>query len=171
MSQEEPIHLEQYDSNWPSKFESEKLIIEQALGSWISGGVEHVGSTAVYGLTAKPIIDIMVGIQDLEKAKECIKILQSIGYQYYPYKPEIMHWFCKPSVFKREYHLYLMESTGSEWKKRIAFRDYLRTHPEAAEEYVNLKKVLAEKFENDRELYTQSKTEFIEKITKIALNF
>ena len=81
-----------------------------------------------------------------------------------------MHWFCKPSFAQRYFHLYLVEKGGEEWNKRLAFRDYLKTQPEIADEYVALKRAVAIKFEHDREAYSASKSDFIEKITETALN-
>lgn len=169
LGKEEQIHISPYDPSWPSKFNNEKKLIEKTLGTWIVGGVHHVGSTSVPELSAKPIIDIMVGVQDLEQAKSCIDLLAKIQYQFFPYKPEIMHWFCKPSLEHRTHHLYLMKPNSNAWNERIAFRDYLRTHPQIRQEYETLKFALAEKFKNDREAYTDAKTEFIQKIVKEAL--
>ena len=169
MSTEEQIHLEPYDPNWVAKFESEKQLVTNVLGSWIKDGVHHVGSTAVSGLVAKPIVDIMVGVENLEKAKECIPLLENFQYHYFPYKPDQMLWFCKPSPEHREFHLYLIEPTHPEWTARLAFRDYLRNHSDIAQEYVLLKTQLAQKFIDDREAYTQGKTEFIRSITDLAL--
>jgi GrpB-like predicted nucleotidyltransferase (UPF0157 family) len=167
---EEAIYLVPYNPNWPNKFEAEKKLVEQTLGTWIKGGVEHVGSTSMPGMTAKPVIDIMVGVEDLERAKACIPLLESIGYCYAPYKPELMHWFCKPSLERREYHLYLMEPTSDEWKARIAFRDYLKKHANIAQEYLKLKQDLASRYKNDREAYTQAKESFVKEVTLQALS-
>ena len=79
-----------------------------------------------------------------------------------------MHWFCKPSPEHREFHLYLIEPTNPEWSARIAFRDYLRSHPETAQEYTELKTKLATQFKDDREAYTKGKTEFIKSIVSLA---
>ena len=169
MPKEEPIHLDPYSPKWPAKFEKEKHFIENTLGSWIHIGVEHVGSTAIPGVSAKPIIDIMVGVKNLEEAKALIPLLEQTGYKYFPYKPELMHWFCKPSPEHREFHLYLMEPNHAEWQALLAFRNYLRTHPDKAKEYVDLKTKLANRFKNDRETYTQAKTEFIRSAVAEAL--
>lgn len=169
MSEEEPIRLEDYNSGWISKFAAEKELLQNTLGSRVSGGIEHVGSTAVPALIAKPIIDIMVGVEELEKARECIPLLEKIGYLYAPYKTDRMHWFCKPSLQRREFHLYLIEPSHPEWKARIAFRNYLSSHPETAAEYAALKKELAAKFEHDREAYTDGKSNFIKSIVEKAL--
>lgn len=166
---EERLHLEQYNPARQAKFLAEKKLIEQILGVWISGSIEHVGSTAVPGLPAKPIIDIMVGVKNLAEAKACIPLLEKIGYHYAPYRTDRMHWFCKPSQERREYHLYLIEATHPEWKARIAFRDYLREHPETAKQYTELKTNLAKQYENDREAYTEGKAAFVKSIVDKAL--
>jgi GrpB-like predicted nucleotidyltransferase (UPF0157 family) len=166
---EEPIRLADYDQHWPLRFESEKHLIEETLGTWIVGGVEHVGSTSIPGLIAKPTIDIMIGVEDLEAAQACIPLMERMGYVYSPYRADIMHWFCKPSFEKREYHAYLMEYGSHEWKLRVAFRDHLRTHPAVADAYVALKKDLAARFHDDREAYTDGKAAFIERISHEAL--
>ena len=169
MTQEETVHVVPYDNSWPKKFIIEKKLIEETLDSWITDGVHHVGSTSIPEMSAKPIIDIMVGVKNLEEAKACIPLLEKIQYCYYPYKPEEMIWFCKPSPYKRTHHLYLMEVSHPEWQARIAFRDYLKNHPDAKEEYLNLKTELAEKYRDDREAYTEAKTDFVKKIVKKAL--
>ncbi len=169
LGKEEEIHIVSYDPSWSDKFEEEKRLIEKTLGSWIVGGVHHVGSTSVPGLSAKPVIDIMVGVKNLEEAKPCIDLLAKIQYMYFPYRPEIMHWFCKPSLEHRTHHLYLMVPTSREWKARLAFRDCLRTDTETRQKYEELKSSLANKFRNDREAYTEAKTEFIKSVVNKAI--
>ncbi|TSC57611.1 MAG: protein of unknown function UPF0157 [Candidatus Peregrinibacteria bacterium Greene0416_19] len=161
----EQIHIESYDPAWASKFVTEKKKIEDTIAPWMEGGIHHVGSTPVPGLSAKPIIDIMAGVKNLEEARACIPLLEEIGYCYHPYRP-YMHWFCKPSPAHREFHLQLMESSHPQWHARLAFRDYLRAHPETAEEYATLKKELAGKFRDDREAYTDAKGKFVESVVQ-----
>lgn len=165
---EEDIHLVPYDPLWINKFEKEKKIIQEVLKDFITGGIHHVGSTSISNISAKPIIDIMVGVENLETAKPCISLLEKIDYHYYPYRPEIMHWFCKPSVAHREFHLYLMVPNSSEWNARLLFRDYLRTHEKAKKAYEELKIDLAQKFRFDREAYTQAKTDFVLQVVEKA---
>lgn len=169
MSKDEEVHIVAYDPNWVEKFNVEKELLQQTIGSLITGGIHHVGSTSVSGLSAKPIIDIMVGVDSLEKTKSCIELLSKIDYCYYPYKPELMHWFCKPSPEHRTHHLYLIERSNPEFKKRLAFRDYLISHPDKAREYESLKVDLSNEFKNDREAYTQAKTDFIEEVLVLAM--
>ncbi len=169
LGKEDEIHIVPYNPIWANKFDEEKKLIEQVLGGWIVGGVHHVGSTSIPGLSAKPVIDIMVGVKSLEKAKLCIDLLATIQYEYFPYRPEFMHWFCKPSLEHRTHHLYLMEPTSIEWKARLAFRSYLRDHQEIKQSYEKLKTRLAKKHREDREAYTNAKTQFIEEVIAKAL--
>ncbi len=170
MSEEdEPVRIVPYDPTWPSRFDDERRLIETALGDWISGGVHHVGSTAVPGLAAKPTIDIMIGVASLDASRPCIALLAPLDYLYWPYRPEVMHWFCKPSLARRTYHLHVMEHGGSEWRARLAFRDFLRGHPETAAEYEGLKRALAARYEHDREAYTDAKGEFVRSVVARAL--
>jgi len=165
----EPVRIVSYDPLWPARFEEERRLIEATLGPWITGGVHHVGSTAVPGLAAKPTIDILVGVTALEAARPCIELLSKIAYCYWPYRPEIMHWFCKPSADRRTYHLHMTEDAGSEWRARLAFRDFLRLHPETAAEYEQLKRRLALIYEHDREAYTDGKEALVRSVVMRAL--
>jgi GrpB-like predicted nucleotidyltransferase (UPF0157 family) len=161
MRKEEQIHIVAYDPSWPNKFEREKELLQQTIKDFIVGGIHHVGSTSIPGLAAKPIIDIMIGGESLEKGKTLIPLLEKIQYCFYPYKPDQMVWFCKPSPYKRTYHLHLIEYGSKLWKDRLVFRNYLRQHPDSRDEYARLKIKLAEKFRDDREAYTDAKEEFV----------
>jgi GrpB-like predicted nucleotidyltransferase (UPF0157 family) len=166
---EQPIDIVPYDESWPLRFEQERAILDRVLGSWIVGGIEHVGSTAVPGLPAKPVIDIMVGVKNLEASRPAIPALSEIEYCYYPYRPDLMRWFCKPSPSFRTHHLHLIPFRNRLWVERLAFRDYLRGHADVAAEYAELKQRLATQHHLDREAYTDAKTPFVEWILKIAL--
>lgn len=158
------VELKQYNSKWPELFEQEKTFLLEEIGGFLVGSVEHVGSTAVPGMIAKPIIDIMFGVESLESSKGAIEVLQTNGYCYYPYKSDVMHWFCKPSPELRTHHLHLVPYQSPLWKERTRFRDILRENPKVAEEYGVLKQSLAAEMASDRESYTESKWPFIEKV-------
>lgn len=168
MSEEaEPIRIVAYDPSWPGRFEAERQLVAATLGGRV-GDIQHVGSTAVPGLAAKPIIDIMVGVDDLTGAAPCLDLLAGLDYCYAPYRPEVMHWFCKPAPSRRTHHLYLIQQGSSEWQARLSFRDFLRAHPETAAEYESLKRGLAELHANDREQYTDGKGEFVRRVLGLA---
>lgn len=163
-----PIHIEPYDARWPERFAAEAHVIGQTVGPWITGGIHHVGSTAVPGLAAKPVIDIMVGVADLESSRPCIDLLTPLAYHYWPYRAEVMHWFCKPHPSHRTHHLHLVPTGSPRYLKVLAFRDYLRTHPNALADYEALKRNLAHRYPHDREAYTEGKTDLIGRLTDAA---
>ncbi len=121
----------------------------------------HVGSTAVEGLSAKPILDIMAPVASLEASREAIQAAHALHYLYYPYKAEVMHWFCKPSAAHRTHHLHLIPYQSDLWHQRLAFRDALRADQNLALRYEALKHKLAAQHRHDREAYTQGKTPFV----------
>ena len=166
---EQPVQVVLYDESWPIRFEQERAILDRVIGRWVVGSIEHVGSTAVPGLAAKPVIDIMVGVDSLEASRAAIPVLGEIEYCYFPYRADSKHWFCKPSPSFRTHHLHLIPFRSRLWIERLAFRDYLRAHADAATEYAELKERLAAQHHLDREAYTDAKTPFVERILKIAL--
>lgn len=164
-----PIQVVPYDESWPGMFEKERRILEGLLTQWLVGPVEHIGSTAVFGLAAKPVIDIMAGVTSLDESRPAIPVLATVGYVYFPYQPEQKHWFCKPSPAFRTHHLHLIPVGSKQWNEQLAFRNYLRQDSVAAREYAELKRLLATQYEFDREAYTEAKGPFIQRILKLAL--
>ena len=158
---DEPIRLCPYDPAWPARFEEERVALKDAIGESIVDGIHHVGSTAVAGLEAKPIIDILVGVPSLDESRECFEPLARLDYVYAPYLSEEMHWFCKPHPSRRTHHLHLVPVGAQRYVDELAFRDRLRDDPEIAAEYLTLKRDLARRFANDREAYTEAKSGFI----------
>ncbi len=160
------VALEAYDSSWPAEFEKEKNHLINIAGAWSYGSIEHVGSTAVPGMLAKPVIDIMFGVKSLEGSKPAIVALLASGYKYWPYKAEVMHWFCKPADAFRTHHLHLIPFESPLWKERIKFRELLRSNKRLASQYVILKRELAAAHKEDREAYTEKKWPFIQQALK-----
>ncbi len=109
----------------------------------------------------------MAGVRSLDEARAAIEVLRGLDYWYAPYKPW-MHWFCKPSPARREFHLHLIEPSHPEFAARLAFRDYLREHPDTAAEYAALKQRLAAQHREDREAYTDAKAEFVRSVLERA---
>ena len=164
----EPVEVVPHRTEWAAAFEEEAGRLRAVIGHWITGGVHHVGSTAVEGLDAKPIIDIAVGVQSLEESWPCIDLLGQLQYLYAPYRADVMHWFCKPDPARRTHHLHLIPTGSPRLTEELAFRDYLRDHPDQAAAYALLKKRLAAKHSHDREAYTAAKTGFIAALTTLA---
>jgi GrpB-like predicted nucleotidyltransferase (UPF0157 family) len=160
---EAPIQIVPYDPAWVVRFESERAFLEPLLAPWRRGPIEHVGSTAVVGLCAKPVIDMMVGVTSLVESQSARDVLRHAGYQYAEYKTDVMHWFCKPSFAVRTHHLHLIPYGSPLWHDRLRFRDLLRADSKFAREYAALKLELASRFELDREAYTDGKSPFIDR--------
>ena len=158
------VKIEPYNIAWPGMFEAEKDFLTTVAGKWLSGSIEHIGSTSIPGLMAKPVIDIMFGVESLERSLPAIDVIKCSGYQYYPYKKEVMHWFCKPSDDHRTHHLHLVPFQSKLWNERIQFRQILLKEPLIANEYSDLKRMLAEQYKYDREAYTVEKWPFIRKV-------
>ncbi len=163
-----PVELTDYDPSWPSKFEQERGAIADAISHWLIGPIEHVGSTAIPGLRAKPIIDIMAPVESLSASRDALPVLTTLQYEYWPYRADVMHWLCKPSDEFRTHHLHLIPMDSRLWQDRLVFRHYLLTNPSVASQYADLKNQLADLYKHDREAYTDGKTDFVEHIVALA---
>jgi GrpB-like predicted nucleotidyltransferase (UPF0157 family) len=164
----QPIEVVDYDPSWPRRYEEERDRIAAALGDAVVA-IEHVGGTAVPGLPAKPVIDIMVGVPDIERAGQAVAGLINLGYQYVP---ELESQLPERRYFRRgtpETHHVHMVTMGSDfWEEHVLFRDYLRSNPQAAEEYGKLKRGLANRFRFDRDAYRAGKVPFIDTVVDAA---
>ncbi len=163
MSDDAPIEIVPADPGWPQRFERERALLEEAIAPWLTGAVHHVGSTAVPGLAAKPVIDILAGVESLDASRACFERLEALGYSYAPYRPDEMHWFCKPSPAHRTHHLHLVPTGSRRFEDELAFRDALRADDTLARAYERLKRELAAEHRDDREAYTAAKAGFIER--------
>jgi GrpB-like predicted nucleotidyltransferase (UPF0157 family) len=160
-SADQAVAIEPYRPDWPVAFEAERRLLEAVIGDYVVGGIHHVGSTAVPNLPAKPIIDILVGIHDLDYARPCIGLVAPLGYVYAPYLPDEMHWFYKPHLSRRTHHLHLVPVGSPHYRNKLRFRDYLREHRDSRDEYARLKRDLAVKFRRDTDRYTEGTAEFM----------
>ena len=156
-----PIEIVAYDPAWPAMFAAERDAIREAIGPWLTGEIEHVGSTAVPGLAAKPVIDIMAPVAGLETSRPALEGLAAIGYCYAPYRDDVEHWLCKPSPSHRTHHLHLVPGGSRTWMDGVAFRNALRGDAGLARAYADLKRGLARAHREDREAYTPAKGPFI----------
>jgi len=157
------VKLQAHRPAWSKAFKVEKAQLKTVLGNQ---PIEHVGSTAITGLDAKPIIDIAVAVESLAEAEKLIESLTALGYEY---KGEAgtpgRRFFVKGPEEKRTVYLHFGLSDG-EFGSLIKFRDILRVHPELVEKYNELKRALAAKFANDRKAYTSGKSEFIQRVLR-----
>jgi len=174
----EDIALEPYDPAWPDLFRREAEHLRACLPGEMIGRIEHFGSTAVPNLTAKPIVDMLVEVRDLQETRRRIApVLESQNYDYFwrptwgDDTPPFYAWFIKRnSTGQRTHHIHMVEAHFEHWD-RLLFRDYLIGHPETAMEYQALKVGLAESHSRDRVAYTEGKTEFIVRVTEEAKEF
>jgi GrpB-like predicted nucleotidyltransferase (UPF0157 family) len=153
-----------YDPGWAEWFEAERAELARALSPWLSGGIHHIGSTAVPGLAAKPILDIMAGVRDLTEAAQAVPVLSGLAYAHADHRPDAL-WFYKPaSAGPRDVahacHLHLTEPGSSLWRERLAFRDALRADPQLARQYQDLKRQLG-RSAGDLSQYTAGKRDFV----------
>ena len=132
---DQPVQLVAYDPSWPARAAAEAAVLDGALAAWLDGAVEHVGSTAVPGLAAKPTIDLMAPVADLHAAREAFGPLAELGYVYAPHRPH-SHWFCKPSPAVREFHLILIEPSHPDFAARLRFRDDREAYTDAKAAFV-----------------------------------
>ena len=160
------VRLAPYSPEWAKLFDEEKQLLIALIGDYVID-IQHIGSTSIPDMIAKPIIDIGIAIKDFEEGKRCIKLIESLGYEY---KGENgipgRHYFVKGNP--TTHHLHIVEIDSEEWKKNITFRDALRKNENLAKDYTELKLNLAEKFKYDRVAYTDGKTDFVNYILSLA---
>ncbi len=161
-----PVEIVTYDPAWPLRFEEERARIAEALGSR-APVIEHIGSTAVPGLAAKPVIDVLLGLRSYPLDEAGVRALESLGYEY---RGEFgipgRQFFRKGEP--RSHHVHAVELGSDLWVSHLAFRDRLRDHPEEAARYASLKRELVSRYRNERGRYTEAKAPFIEELLQRA---
>lgn len=162
-----------YDPRWPDQFDRERQRIAGALGA-LAIRIEHHGSTAVPGLSAKPIIDIQVAVRSLEPLDAYGIPLAHLGYTHLRHEDDAFApFFFRPGAWPHTHHVHVVQAGGEAERRTLAFRDYLRDHEEVARTYEQLKRALADRFgfgdAAAREGYATAKTEFVEGVLRRAL--
>jgi GrpB-like predicted nucleotidyltransferase (UPF0157 family) len=169
------VYVAPYDAAWAAAFEAEQGRLAQALGP-LARRIDHNGSTSVPGLAAKPVIDIQISVDSLQPLEAFATPLRTLGYTHLRHAADdlVCPFFYRPAIWPHTHHIHVVEHGGLEERRTLAFRDYLRDHTEAKEAYAELKQRLAPEFnatdEVAREAYADAKTEFIERIIKLALD-
>lgn len=167
------IIIHEYDANWPILFEEEAHRLLTAFGS-AALRIEHVGSTSVPGLAAKPVIDMQVSVASLVPHGRYVETMATLGYRHvalgdfdlvYPF-------FHKPAQWPSTHHVHLCDAGGEQEWKHLAFRDYLRAHPQVAREYEAFKRELACAHDNETlkssEAFSLAKSGFVAKVLRVA---
>jgi len=164
----EEVRMVPYDPEWPGRYEDERNRL-LALFPGAFAGIGHIGSTAVRGMAAKPIIDLIGGVRSMAEADALLPLLCRNGYTTSAEFNATLggqRWLMRYAYGHRTHHLHLLIHGGGEWRRKILFRDALRADAGAARRYERLKRELAESMGADREAYTAAKTEFIEGILR-----
>lgn len=169
------IDVVSYDEAWPGMAQDEINKLKSVIPARNILDIQHVGSTAIPGLSSKPIIDIQIAVTSLDDMKLYgVPLLQKIGYEYWDANPDPNRMFfvkgMPPYGEKRTHHVHIVELDSDHWKNKLVFRDYLRNHSDVAKEYEQLKFLLAKEHGYDREKYTEAKSEFINRILQLAKN-
>ncbi len=162
------IHIADYSSDWPALFDEEKKRIQEAIGDV---EIEHTGSTSIPGLGAKPVIDMMGIVHNIDDARQFVEKMETLGYKYTPKLetliPDIKFFQTRPEA-KTQYHISFTEKDSDFYARQILFRDYMRKHPEAIREYAKIKRELAKEHVDNFETYNAGKTAFILSIIEAA---
>ena len=175
---QEQVSIVPCDPGWPRMFAEERDHLISCLPKRMIGRIEHFGSTAISGLSAKPIVDMLVEVHSLEDTKRrIVPVLEAQGYDYFwrPTRgddvPPFYAWFIKrDAAGVRTHHIHMMEKDFQQWE-RLLFRDYLIEHPKLAKEYEALKLKLADDYPNNRVAYTDGKTDYVVRVTQVAKEY
>lgn len=166
--QRKKVTLFFYNPAWKRLYKKEAKFLRSVIGKYVLD-IQHVGSTSIPGVKAKPIIDIAIGVKNLKNGEKCIKPLKQLGYEYkHSAGIKGRHFFAKGSEMNRTHYVHIEKLDGRPWKNHIIFRDYLRKYKKAVKEYNELKEKLAKKYKDDRDTYTAQKDSFIRGIIKKA---
>lgn len=160
----EPVHLVDSDGDWPARGQGERRELEGLLWPWLTRRIEHVGSTAVPGLPAKPIIDLQAAVADLACTAQVAARLTGHGWQLVDPDLDRRPWrgfLVKVTAGRRSAHLHLMTADSPRWGEQLAFRDALRADRALRQAYAGLKRELAARHAEDREAYSDAKGDFL----------
>ena len=158
-----PVYITNYDDKWPDQYREVEEPLSAAFEEYALD-IQHIGSTSIPELAAKPVIDVAVGLSEYPLPESVISAVEALGYTHRgEYGIEGRHYFVRYSsgTGGPDVHLHAYSPGNNEWTAHILFRDYLRAHPEAAREYEALKRDLAARYTNERETYTTSKADFV----------
>ncbi|MGB6454153.1 MAG: GrpB family protein [Streptosporangiaceae bacterium] len=167
---DQKVEITDYDPRWPDRFASEERRVADLLAPWLAGPVEHIGSTSVPGLRAKPVIDILAPVVSLADAEMAVPVLADAGWLFWPDDPcrDYRLWFLRPSPEARTHHLQVIGHGDQHALALVAFRDALRADPGLCREYMDLKDRLARQHPGNRNAYTNAKANFVDHVLRQA---
>lgn len=157
------VEVVSYDPAWPGLFAAQQRAVEELLGPWLAGPAEHIGSTAVPGLRAKPVVDMLAPVTSLANARAAIPALTRAGWWDWPDDPARRYrlWFLRPSPEARTHHLHVLQQDDPHARALLAFRDLLRSDAGLRRVYAELKGRLALEHPDNRNADTNAKGEFV----------
>jgi GrpB-like predicted nucleotidyltransferase (UPF0157 family) len=167
---DQEVEVVDYDAAWPDRFAEQRRAVEAMLAPWLCGPVEHIGSTAVPGLRAKPVIDMLAPVGSLASAHAAVPLLEQAGWLFWPDDPcrHYRLWFLRPRPEARTHHLQVMEGEQPQTIALLAFRDALRADAGLRSQYAGLKDQLARQHPGNRNAYTNGKADFVEQVLQQA---
>ena len=168
------VRLVPHNPKWAELFEREKQLLKNTFGDAIIA-IEHIGSTAIPGISAKPIIDMNIGVESLEVARSMKGKFEKLGYEHRRFVPghtkeelKRQELYVKGPETKRTHYAHVTVYGSDYWKADLLFRDYLRNNPAHAQQYAQLKEELAQKYAEDRGTYTKNKEPFVNETLEMA---
>ncbi|HEY6313620.1 MAG TPA: GrpB family protein [Streptosporangiaceae bacterium] len=162
------VEIVEYDPAWPARFADRHGQVSAVLAPWLAGPVEHIGSTSVPGLQAKPVVDMLAPVRSLDEAHDAVGVLEADGWLFWPDDPcrHYRLWFLRPTPAARTHHLHVIEHDHPAARALLGFRDALRADQDLRREYAQLKKDLAGQHRDNRNAYSNAKSEFIERVLR-----
>jgi GrpB-like predicted nucleotidyltransferase (UPF0157 family) len=164
------VHVAQYDPAWPHQFAEQAGHVSAVLAPWLAAPIEHIGSTSVPGLPAKPVVDMLAPVRSLASAQAAVGPLTGEGWLFWPDDPNRHYrlWFLRPRPEARTHHLHVIEHDDVHARALIGFRDALRADPTLRAEYADLKARLASQHQQNRNAYSNAKGEFVARALREA---
>ena len=166
------VSIVNYNPNWKTNFESEYQLLTASIEE-DEVFIEHIGSTSIEGMGAKPIIDMMMGLKNFETSRQHVTAIKAIGYEHVTKHDHLIpnrRYFTKKKDGIKTHHLHVVEYQSEIWNRHLEFRDYLRSNPDARSEYYDLKLNLAKRNWNSGSEYADAKSEFIQAILQKIKN-
>jgi GrpB-like predicted nucleotidyltransferase (UPF0157 family) len=160
---DQAVEVVDYDPGWPERFAEQRGSVEDLLRPWLARPVEHIGSTSVPGLRAKPVVDMLAPVVSLDGAQDAVPVLDGAGWLFWPEDPcrPYRLWFLRPRPEARTHHLHVIEEGHPQAVALLAFRDALRGDAGLRGEYADLKDWLARRHPGNRNAYTNAKGAFV----------
>jgi GrpB-like predicted nucleotidyltransferase (UPF0157 family) len=167
---DQPVEIRHYDPAWPDMFADQCHQVSAVLQHWLARPVEHIGSTSVPGLPAKPVVDMLAPVRSLDDARDAVDALDEAGWSFWPEDPcrHYRLWFLRPRPQERTHHLHVIAHDDPHAVALLAFRDALRGDSALRDEYARLKRDLAREHRDNRNAYSNAKSDFVERVLREA---